>query len=138
MTELKQIHALVLTSGLSQDDTFMSKILSFSALSDSNNPDYSYRLLLNLSNPTIFDWNTIVRGYSKSKNPNRSISVFVKMMRAGVSPDYLTYPFIAKASARLLKRELGASIHGHVARNGYEVDRISVAVLVVILEASKE
>ncbi|VVA36149.1 PREDICTED: pentatricopeptide repeat-containing [Prunus dulcis] len=123
MFELKQIHALLLTCGLSQEQSLTSKILSFLALSDLGNIDYSYRVLSQLPNPTIFDWNTVIRGYSKSKNPNRSISVFVKMLRDGVSPDYLTYPFLAKASARLLKRELGVAVHAHIAKNGFEFDR---------------
>ncbi|XP_062017175.1 pentatricopeptide repeat-containing protein At5g08305 [Rosa rugosa] len=123
MSELKQIHALLLTSGLSQQQSFTSEIISFSALSDSGNIDYSYRVLAQLPTPTVFDWNAVIRGYSKSKNPNRSISVFLKMLRHGASPDYLTYPFLAKASSRLLKRELGVAVHGHIVKAGFESDR---------------
>jgi pentatricopeptide repeat protein len=123
MLQLNQLHALVITFGLSQDDLFMSRIVSFSALSDSNNTDYSYRALLNLQDPTIFEWNSVIRGYSKSKNPNKSISVFVKMLQVGIYPDHLTYPFLAKATSRLLRKELGVSIHGHVIKSGFEIDR---------------
>lgn len=45
------------------------------------------------------------------------------MLRNGVSPDYLTYPFLAKASAKLLNRQLGMAVHVHVAKTGHEVDR---------------
>ncbi|KAF9678729.1 hypothetical protein SADUNF_Sadunf07G0065800 [Salix dunnii] len=120
MLQLNQIHALVITLGLSQDNFFMSKIVSISA---SNNTDYSHRALLNLQEPTIFDWNTVIMGYSKSKNPNKSISVFVKMLQVGIYPDHLTYPFLAKATSRLLRKELGVSIHGHVIKSGFEIDR---------------
>ncbi|KAF5747400.1 pentatricopeptide repeat-containing protein [Tripterygium wilfordii] len=123
MLELKKIHALVITSGVSQDEPVVSSILTFSAISDSGNIDYGYRVLLHISNPSIFSWNTLIRGYSNSKNPNRSLSVFVKMLRLGFSPDHLTYPFLAKASARLLRRELGVSIHGHIVRTGFDCDR---------------
>ncbi|EEF46392.1 pentatricopeptide repeat-containing protein, putative [Ricinus communis] len=123
MLELKKIHALVITLGLSQDEPFVSKILSFSALSDSGNINYSCWVLFSLLNPTIFNWNTVIRGYSKSKNPNGSISVFIQMLKVGVFPDYLTYPFLVKASARLLKRELGFSIHAHIIKHGFESDR---------------
>uniref|UniRef100_A0A5B7C9Q0 Pentatricopeptide repeat-containing protein n=1 Tax=Davidia involucrata TaxID=16924 RepID=A0A5B7C9Q0_DAVIN len=123
MAELKQIHALVIAFGLSQDDPFASRILSFAAISDCGDIDYSYRIFLQLSNPTIFNWNTIIRGYSKSKNPNKSISVFVEMLRVGVSPDHLTFPFLAKASARLSALRLGAAVHGRIAKTGYETDR---------------
>ncbi|POO03552.1 Pentatricopeptide repeat [Trema orientale] len=123
MSELKQIHALLLAFGLYQEDKFSSKILSFSALSDSGNADYSFRFLSQLSNPTTFDWNTVIRGYSKSRNPNRSISVFIRMLRDGVSPDHLTYPFLAKAAASLMKRELGVAVHARISKRGYESDR---------------
>ncbi|XVF01764.1 hypothetical protein REPUB_Repub04eG0117200 [Reevesia pubescens] len=45
------------------------------------------------------------------------------MLRAGVFPDYLTYPFLAKASSRLLKPELGGAIHGHALKKGFELDK---------------
>ena len=123
MSELKQIHSLLLTFGCYQEDEFSSKILSFSALSDSGNADYAFRFLSQLCNPKTFDWNTVIRGYSKSRNPNRSISVFIRMLRDGVSPDHLTYPFLAKAAACLMKRELGVAVHAHILKHGYESDR---------------
>ncbi|KAG2707878.1 hypothetical protein I3760_05G166600 [Carya illinoinensis] len=123
MLELKKIHALLTTIGFSQDDPFVSKVLSLSALSDWGDIEYSYRVFSQLSIAKTFYWNTIIRGYSNSKNPNPSISVFVKMLRAGVSPDYLTYPFLLKASSRLLKQEVGAAMHAHVVKTGFESDR---------------
>lgn len=123
MHELKQLHAILISLGLSQDEAFTSKLLSFSALSNSGNVSYSYRVFSHLSNPTIFSWNTIIRGYSISKNPNRSFSVFLRMLRLGVSPDYLTYPFLVKASARLLDQQNGVSVHSHIVKTGHESDR---------------
>ncbi|KAG4152863.1 hypothetical protein ERO13_D04G147900v2 [Gossypium hirsutum] len=122
-SELKQIHALVITFGLRHDSPISSKLLSLAALSGAGNIDYAYRLFSTLPAPRVFDWNTVIRGYSISKNPNKSFSVFIKMLRAGVFPDYLTYPFLAKASARLLKPELGGLIHGHALKNGFQLDK---------------
>jgi len=123
MLELKQLHAVVISFGLSQDDPFISKILCFSALSNSGDINYSYRVFSQLSIPTIFNWNTIIRGYSNSKTPVNSLSVFLKMLRLGVAPDYFTYPFLVKASARLLNQELGVSVHAHIIQTGHESDR---------------
>ncbi|KAG8500499.1 hypothetical protein CXB51_004216 [Gossypium anomalum] len=122
-SELKQIHALVITFGLRHDSPISSKLLSLAALSGAGNIDYAYRLFSTLPAPRVFDWNTVIRGYSISKNPNKSFSVFIKMLRAGFFPDYLTYPFLAKASARLLKPELGGAIHGHALKNGFQLDK---------------
>ncbi|XP_022942610.1 pentatricopeptide repeat-containing protein At5g08305 [Cucurbita moschata] len=130
MSELRRIHALLFTFGASQDDAVVSKLLSFSALSPAGDLDYSYKLLLNLPNPTTFKWNTLIRGFSNSRNPNRSITVFVRMLRNGVSPDYMTYPFLGKATAKLLNRKLGMAVHVHVAKTGHEVDRFVMNSLI--------
>lgn len=122
MLQLKQLHALVISFGLSQHDPFISKILCFSALSNSGDIDYSYRVFSQLSTPTIFTWNTIIRGYSNSKTPNRSISIFLDMLRLGVAPDYLTYPFLVKASARLSNQKTGVYVHAHIIKTGHESD----------------
>ncbi|XP_050234058.1 pentatricopeptide repeat-containing protein At5g08305 [Mercurialis annua] len=123
MLQLNQIHALIFTLGLSQDEYFTSRFISFTALSDSRNINYSYRVLISLSNPTIFNWNTVIRGYSISKNPNGSVSSFMQMLKFGVFADYLTFPFLVKAASRLLNKELGFSIHGYVLKHGFESDR---------------
>ncbi|KAE9589252.1 hypothetical protein Lal_00000153 [Lupinus albus] len=122
MLELKQLHAVVISLGLSQDRIFISKILYFSALSHSRDIVYSHKVFSHLSTPTIFSWNTIIRGYSCSKNPNRSLSIFLDMLRLGVAPDYLTYPFLVKASARLLNQQMGVSVHAHLIKTGHESD----------------
>ncbi|KAJ9549265.1 hypothetical protein OSB04_021808 [Centaurea solstitialis] len=93
------------------------------ATSTNNNMDYAYAIFLHLPNPTIFNWNTIIRGYSRTRNPNKSISVFVDMLRTGVPPDHLTYPFLTKAASNLTDVRLGLSVHGRVVRDGYESDR---------------
>lgn len=123
ISELKQIHALLIAFGLSNQDPFASRILSFAATSDACNLNYADQFFLQLTNPTIFSYNTMIRGYSNGKNPNKSLSLFVDMLRDGMVPDYLTYPFLAKASARLSEPKLGGCIHGVILRNGFASDR---------------
>lgn len=129
MSELKKLHARLIVAGLPHDDTLVSKIISFSATSNLGDVNYSYQVFLKLSHPTIFNWNTIIRAYSQSKNPNRSISIFVEMLRNGVTPDHLTYPFLAKAAARLLSPQ-GLAIHACIAKTGYESDRFILNSLI--------
>lgn len=124
LCEFKQLHSLLITCGLylTQEDAFVSNFLSFPATYPKN-MDYAYAIFLQLPNPTIFNWNTIISGYSKSKNPNKSISVFVDMLRMGVTPNHLTYPFLAKAASHLQEVRLGLSVHGRVLKDGFEADR---------------
>ncbi|CAK9133730.1 unnamed protein product [Ilex paraguariensis] len=121
VSELKQIHALAIALGHSQKDSFASRVLSFTATSGFCDVDYAYRVFLQLSNPTTFNWNTIIRVFSISKNPNKAISVFLEMLRNGVEYDHLTFPFVVKASARFSKLRLGVSIHGLILKTGGDI-----------------
>ncbi|KAH6831372.1 Pentatricopeptide repeat superfamily protein [Perilla frutescens var. hirtella] len=121
-SHLKQIHALLTTSGLSKTDPFAWKILSFSATSASSDISYAHRFFLQLSNPTLLHYNALIRGFANSKNPVKCFLIFAKMLLNGVVPDYLTFPFLAKAAARLSDRKLAGSVHGHLLRRGLQSD----------------
>lgn len=118
ISQLKQIHALLISSGLSHP--FPAKL--FSLLANSSNADYTRRLLLHTPGTSVVNWNSVIRAYANSRTPNSSINFFVEMLRFGLCPDHFTYPFLVKASARLLSLEVGMSIHGYVIRTGHELD----------------
>ncbi|ESQ40773.1 hypothetical protein EUTSA_v10013204mg [Eutrema salsugineum] len=122
MPELKRTHALLITLGLSEEEPFASRTLSFSALSSSGDVVYAYRYLLKLSNPPSFGWNCVIRGLSYSRNPENTIRVYIQMLRKGFSPDHMTYPFLLKSSSRLLNRKIGGSLHTCVFKTGFEWD----------------
>ncbi|KAL6566262.1 hypothetical protein OROGR_001877 [Orobanche gracilis] len=121
-SQLKQIHGLLTTSGLSTADPFAWKILSFAATTASFDIDYAHRFFLQLPNPTLFHYNALIRGFSNSKKAIKCIYVFAQMLLNEVVPDYLTYPFLVKASARLSDAKLGGCIHGRVLRTGFASD----------------
>lgn len=120
---LKRIHALLITFGLSQDHLFASKVLSFAATSPSRDINYAHQFFLRLPRPTIDQYNLIIRGYSTSRYPNRAVTLFVDMLRSGIIPDHLTFPFLVKASARLMELQFGCCVHGLIVRNGFVMDR---------------
>nr|GMD32716.1 pentatricopeptide repeat-containing protein At5g08305 [Ipomoea batatas] len=115
--------------GLSQESPFASRILSLAAMSDPSN-DYAHRLFLQRPNPTVRDYNALIRGHSHSKNPNKSVFLFVEMLRNGVLPDHLTYPFLIKALAHLSKPRVGGSVHGRAVRDGFVEDRFVLNSLI--------
>ncbi|CAN6805597.1 unnamed protein product [Brassica oleracea] len=122
MSELIKTHALLITLGLSEEEPFASRALSFSALSSTGDVDYAYRFLTRLPNPPAFSWNFVIRGFSNSKTPERSIRAYIQMLRNGFSPDHMTYPFLLKSNSRLLNRQLGGSLHSSVVKNGFVWD----------------
>lgn len=120
ISQFKHIHALLITSGLSHQPPFNSKL--FSLLANAGHADYTHRLLLHCPNPSVINWNAVIRAYSWSRTPNKSIRVFVEMLRFGVCPDHFTYPFLVKASARLSSIEHGTSVHSLVIKTGHHLD----------------
>ncbi|KAL9278842.1 Pentatricopeptide repeat-containing protein [Arabidopsis thaliana] len=122
MSELYKIHTLLITLGLSEEEPFVSQTLSFSALSSSGDVDYAYKFLSKLSDPPNYGWNFVIRGFSNSRNPEKSISVYIQMLRFGLLPDHMTYPFLMKSSSRLSNRKLGGSLHCSVVKSGLEWD----------------
>ncbi|MCD7473002.1 hypothetical protein HAX54_014534 [Datura stramonium] len=122
ISEFKKLHALLITCGISKDTQFNSRILYFTAISDSSNIGYAHRVFLQTENPTIFDYNALIRGYASSKNPCKSLSLFVEMLQNEVVPDHLTYPFVVKALAKLFEVRIGKCVHGGVLKTGFDDD----------------
>ncbi|KAL1209781.1 Pentatricopeptide repeat-containing protein [Cardamine amara subsp. amara] len=122
MSELFKTHALLITLGLSEEEPFASRTLSFSALSSTGDVDYGYKFLSKLSNPPDYGWNFVIRGYSNSRNPEKTIRVYIQMLRTGFLPDHMTYPFLLKSSSRLSNRKLGGTLHCSVVKTGFVWD----------------
>ncbi|CAA7391090.1 unnamed protein product [Spirodela intermedia] len=122
MGELRQILARIAVVGLLRDSFLVSKVLLFSAVSDAGDVNYSYRVFRCLPSPSTFVWNTLIRGFSRGSNPNRAMSLYVEMLREGARPDNLTFPFLARACARLSSLLLGSAVHGHTAKGGLGAD----------------
>lgn len=81
---------------------------------------YAHKVFDQISNPNIFTWNTVIRGYAESENPRPAVDVHKKMIMCSVEPDSHTYPFLLKAIAKLLAVREGEKVHSIVVRNGYE------------------
>lgn len=122
MSELNKTHALLITLGLSEEEPFASRTLSFSALSSSGDVDHAYRFLSKLSNPPNFGWNYVIRGFSNSRSPEKTIRVYIQMLRTGFSPDHMTYPFVLKSISRLSNRKVGGCLHSSVVKTGFVWD----------------
>lgn len=62
----------------------------------------------------------MIRVYSESAHPAPALDIHRKMLRAGVSPDMHTYPFLLKACAKLMSLRDGEVVQGKVIRFGME------------------
>ncbi|OVA05584.1 Pentatricopeptide repeat [Macleaya cordata] len=81
---------------------------------------YAHKIFSQIQNPNIFTWNTMIRGYAESENPNPAIQLHHQMHISSIEPDTHTYPFLLKAIAKLMAVREGEMIHCVAIRNGFE------------------
>uniref|UniRef100_A0A803LTS2 Uncharacterized protein n=1 Tax=Chenopodium quinoa TaxID=63459 RepID=A0A803LTS2_CHEQI len=97
MAELKQIQAQMMRKGLIFHVFPVSRIIAFCALSNYGDMNYARLIFDHISNPNVYIWNTMIRGYSRAKNPLMGLSIFRKMVRDGVEMDGRSFVFALKA-----------------------------------------
>ncbi|KAL6134951.1 hypothetical protein ACLB2K_067179 [Fragaria x ananassa] len=123
MKDLQKIHAHLIKTGLANETVAASRVLAFCA-SPAGDINYAYMVFRHIHNPNLFIWNTIIRGFSNSSNPEAAISLFIDMLvTSTVHPQRLTYPSVFKAYAQLGLAHEGAQLHGRVVKLGLESDQ---------------
>ncbi|KAJ9565388.1 hypothetical protein OSB04_001354 [Centaurea solstitialis] len=120
MRLLHQIHSHILTRS-SPSSFSISKIIAFCALSPFGNIKYAQKLLFQTPNPTIFSWNSVIRGLSNSQiSPTQSFSVFRTLIaRGSPNPNTYTIAFVLKACMILPSFLQGQQVHSCVIRRGF-------------------
>ncbi|KAI3790478.1 hypothetical protein L2E82_03546 [Cichorium intybus] len=112
MDQLKQIHAQTITMGLARFTYITSKLLAFSATSDI---DYAHTILNQTSMPTIFDYNSMILGYSKTSKQEFGILLYTQMRNNRIQPNARTFPVLIKTCnciSSLLQ------VHGQIVKLG--------------------
>ncbi|KAF8672625.1 hypothetical protein HU200_049316 [Digitaria exilis] len=60
----------------------------------------------------------LIRSTSLSPSPSLSFSLFILLLRSALRPSHLTFPFLARAAARLSSASIAAALHAHPLRLG--------------------
>ncbi|XP_058112424.1 pentatricopeptide repeat-containing protein At2g01510, mitochondrial [Magnolia sinica] len=129
-TQLMQIHALLLTTGLSRKNSLITSLIS--ALLLMGHTIYPRRLFDTLHKPRTFLWNTLVRGYVKNDLCAEALTVYDRMHRAGIRPDEFTFPFVIKACAEVAGICGGPVVHAIVIKYGLAFDTIVRTELMIM------
>ncbi|XP_074321325.1 pentatricopeptide repeat-containing protein At2g22410, mitochondrial-like [Silene latifolia] len=123
MSQLYQIQAQMITTGLFLDGFASSRLIAFCAVSEAGDLSYCDRILRVVQNPNVFSWNVAIRGYSESLIPVKAMVLYREMLVSGLCrPDNFTYPMLFKACARLCSCLMGYMVFGHVLKLGFECD----------------
>nr|AYM00598.1 pentatricopeptide repeat protein [Salvia miltiorrhiza] len=137
ISHLKQIQSQMLVTGLALDALAYSRLVTFSALSQTGDLRYSKRLLFAMPNPNAFSWNVVIRAIVESRCPFEALILYKKML-VFVRPDNYTFPLLFKVCAKFLLSRLGRGILGHAAKMNYDGDTYVRNALIHFLAACGE
>lgn len=122
MATVRQIHAHFLKCPSPTSHYALSKILAFAALPPSGDIAYARRLFVQIPQPNIFTWNSLIRGCSLIPNATREpISLYKRLVYSGfASPNTFTVAFVLKACSVVAAFVEGRQIHSHAYKYGLD------------------
>ncbi|XP_022774476.1 pentatricopeptide repeat-containing protein At3g28660-like [Durio zibethinus] len=117
-TQLKPIHALLVTQGLHENLYVITKLIT-SLTSVSTNLHYSSLLFNQLQNSNLFIYNTLIKAHSKSPHPQTSFHYFNLLLKEEtITPNCQTFNFVLVACAKTSSLLSGMQIQNWVFKNG--------------------
>ncbi|WOL05855.1 pentatricopeptide repeat-containing protein [Canna indica] len=116
LRQLQQLHALAIKSRLQHHPPLLAKLITSCP---SSAMDYARHLFDQIPDPDVVLFNTLSRGYSRSHEPIQSVSVFARMLDAGVDPDDYSFPSLLKACASAKALQEGRQAHGTAVKLGF-------------------
>ncbi|KAH7669230.1 Tetratricopeptide-like helical domain-containing protein [Dioscorea alata] len=139
ISDLKPIHAAIITSGLSTDHFTIPRLIAYCAVSNSGDLfSYGQCLFSATPNPSLFTFNSMIRGFSLSSDHLQSIHLYTRMLRIGISPDNFTFPFLIRSCSSSPSSFLGRGIHGHVLKLRFDSDIFVVNNLLSLYSGFKD
>ncbi|CAH1414660.1 unnamed protein product [Lactuca virosa] len=125
--QFKQVHAqIIVHEGFLPHETSLPelcRLASFCAISPHGNLFYAKTIFDQQPNPTVQLYNALVRGFSASPTqPQEAIFLFRQMLRNGVGPNNMTFPFVIKSCTLSSSIEFGILVHTHILKCGFESD----------------
>ncbi|RVW83526.1 Pentatricopeptide repeat-containing protein, chloroplastic [Vitis vinifera] len=128
LQKLKQIHARIITVGISRHDFIRAKLVA-SYASCAQMSQASYIFSLTNRRPT-FLYNSLIRGYSSLFLFSQSLSIFRQMLFAHKPIDCYTLPAVLKSCSGLSTLRLGRQVHCAVVANGLASDLATINALI--------
>ncbi|XP_026380397.1 pentatricopeptide repeat-containing protein At5g43790-like [Papaver somniferum] len=113
LTTLKKIHAQMITTGLILHTFPLSKILLYSSTLSLT---YSLTIFSQISNPSIFLFNTLISSFASNNNPQIAFSLYSQILtHKTLKPNNFTYPSLFKAcGSHPSWLHHGRALHTHV------------------------
>jgi len=122
MTELKQLHGLMITTSVIRYVIPLSRLIDFCTNSEAGDFNYANSVFIRIDVPSVYIWNSMIKAYSNTNNLDEALYMYREMQRRGYSPDHFTFPFVLKACSLLTHPNYGTSVHNRIVKTGFESD----------------
>ncbi|KAL2333923.1 hypothetical protein Fmac_015136 [Flemingia macrophylla] len=125
LREVKQIQAQLVVKGSLKHPHMQGQFVATIAINNPCNLNYATHVLHRYTNPpTLFTLNSMIRAFSKSPTPFKSLIFYSHILHSpnNLSPDNYTFTFLLRTCAQLHARLTGLSVHGAVIKHGFEHD----------------
>ncbi|PIA51757.1 hypothetical protein AQUCO_01100554v1 [Aquilegia coerulea] len=124
----KQLHALIITTYLTYDPFYATRIIRFYAL---NHDLHSARKVFDeTSNRSVYLWNSMIRAYAQDHLFENAFSLFEQMRSSEVKPDNYTFACISRACMEKFDGFGLRVTHGGVVVMGLGLDFVTSSALV--------
>ncbi|XP_057484513.1 pentatricopeptide repeat-containing protein At5g06540-like [Actinidia eriantha] len=113
---IQQIQAQLIRQSLYEDTTIAYSFITacqFTGLLDSAHLLYSQ-----IQRPDVFICNTLIKAFSHTQSPLKSISFYTYMNKNSVFPNHYTFPFVLKALSDLRDLKQGQCVHTQIVKLG--------------------
>ncbi|XP_073014012.1 pentatricopeptide repeat-containing protein At4g38010 [Typha latifolia] len=119
INSFNQIHALLLTSGITQDYFVLINFVKY--LATLFHPSFAYKSLHQIHHlyPNAFPFNSLISEYAQSKKPRWAFAVYKHMFCDSIRPDKYTYPIVLKSCVKFLGFNEGRQLHGVSIKIGF-------------------
>ncbi|KAK6924982.1 Pentatricopeptide repeat [Dillenia turbinata] len=127
-TQLEQIHAHIITTGLIQKLSIVSKLVaSFASICTTT---IAKTIADKVPGLDTYTWNTIIRGYLEEKKPEDAILAYTHLRRKGLKADSYTLLYVIKSCGLMQADFGGEQIHCHTIKMGFESEVIIQTALI--------
>ncbi|KAM7265962.1 hypothetical protein ACFE04_003645 [Oxalis oulophora] len=122
LLEIKQMHAHMLKTCIFNEVIPVSKLLSLCTSKNSGNLTYAQTIFDRTPNPNTLMWNSMIRGYANSNEPEKAFFLYQEFLCKGVRHNAYTFPFLLKACSTLLAFRETEQIHAQMIKLRYGSD----------------
>nr|GMD19149.1 pentatricopeptide repeat-containing protein At4g22760 [Ipomoea batatas]GME02402.1 pentatricopeptide repeat-containing protein At4g22760 [Ipomoea batatas] len=120
INQAKQIHGIILVSGLHDLEPLLVRRVLMSAGSYNRNTIQYVKLMLRyMQTLDIFSVASTIRFLTEHSQFREAISVYVQLQRSGLSPSTFAISSAIKACSRILDKIGGTSLHGQSYKYGF-------------------